>query len=137
MSTNIEPAHTITMPAVAKNVKKAAPGHKKIASKSTSKKATSKKVRQPKAADAPFTVSDPTAMLRQHSIETQETIQDIADDKTIDRSTLANNLYHQLAYRLALLGLVDVDTLARNAKNRVYSKNGKTNMRSLKTVLAQ
>ena len=90
--------------------------------------------RTPKAADAPFAISDPAEMLKKHPVETRETIDAIAKDKTIKRSAMYG-LHGRLALRLAYLGLVAVDTRARNATERTYKATSKTNMKALAAAL--
>jgi hypothetical protein len=110
---------------------------KKDATKTSGSNAVkAKEGRQPKEADTPFRVHDPRALLIANPLRTKETIEAIAGDKKLDRTRLRSKLHTKIAYRLALLGLVGVDTLARNAKSRIYMKTSKTNMRSLKAVMA-
>lgn len=90
--------------------------------------------RTPKAPDAPYTIPDPTKLLRQYPEATEQTLKDIAADKTLNRSDLTP-LGAQIALRLAHLGLMTVDTTARNAKDRVYKATKKTTMRALAAAL--
>lgn len=98
-------------------------------------KQETKRGRKPKPANAPFSISDPLAMLKQHPEETKETLQAIAEDKTIKRSDFRTTLYARLALRLAEIGLCTVDTKARNAAERTYKANSKTNMKALAAAL--
>jgi hypothetical protein len=58
-----------------------------------------------------FSVKVPRAMLRLHPAETRKTVELKAGARTVKRTALSNTLLNRLAYRLALLGLVNVDTL--------------------------
>ena len=78
--------------------------------------------------------SEAIALLKQHLPEAVETVQTMCRNKQVKKSQL-QPLHGRLAYRIALLGLCKVDTLAKEVTERTYSATPKTSERSLKATL--
>lgn len=79
---------------------------------------------------------DPVALLKQNPKQVQEFIDDLNEMKVIKRSQLYR-FGQRLALRLAMLKVIAVDTLERDAEERTYRLKGRLTMTVVKAALAK
>ena len=108
----------------------------KTSSKTASKGTSEKKQRKARPANDNFRVSDPGELIQANPEKTQELIEAINKDKKLKRSELYS-VHNRIAYRLALIGVLAADTLARNATERTYKLKGKLSMATIKAAIAK
>lgn len=112
-------------------------------SKRSSKKAAApapeqKKERKARPANDMFRMRDALKLITANPVQTEEVLIDLNADKTLRMSEM-HTLHARIAYRLAAIGTIVADTLARNAKDRTYKLKGgrKLTLAQIKTDLTR